>query len=128
MRLLIDTQVILWWLSDDDKLGKQARGLLGEAETQVFASIASLWEVSIKQSMGKLPAKAADLANWLRELSIDILPVSVSHLVALERLPHLHRDPFDRILVAQTIAEGLTIMTSDQKIAHYGIPCIQARR
>lgn len=126
MRLLVDTQVILWWLNDDGRLGKQARSLLAETETQVVASIASLWEVAIKHSLGRLPAHVAELDHWLGDLSIALLPVSVSHLVALDGLPHIHRDPFDRMLVAQCLAEGLTIMTSDQKIMRYNIPCISA--
>ncbi|MEQ1726492.1 MAG: type II toxin-antitoxin system VapC family toxin [Sphingopyxis sp.] len=124
MRLLIDTQIALWWLSGDDRLSPAARDLIANGEMEINCSIGSLWEISIKNGQGKLQANATLVARWLNEWSVNILPVAVPHLTVLEQLPPHHRDPFDRLIVAQAMSEGMTIMTSDGKIAAYGVPCI----
>jgi PIN domain nuclease of toxin-antitoxin system len=127
VRLLIDTQVILWGLNDDKRLGGRAKEMLGGPDVQVLASVASLWEVAIKHGLGKLPANARQVAAWLEDLSIDVLQISLAHLNALEQLPHIHRDPFDRLIIAQAVAEDLAILTSDPQIMTYDINTIPAQ-
>jgi PIN domain nuclease of toxin-antitoxin system len=128
MTILLDTHVILWWLDDDPRLGSKARDVIGSGDVQLLVSIASLWEVSIKHRIGKLRANAALVASHLREASISVLPVKITHLTALEQLPLHHRDPFDRMLVAQALAETVSIMTNDALVRQYGLPCIDAAR
>jgi PIN domain nuclease of toxin-antitoxin system len=128
MRLLIDTQIALWWLSDDERLSSKSRGLISSGETEAFFSIGSLWEISIKNGQGKLKANATLVARWLSEWGIKTLPISISHLTALEQLPAHHRDPFDRLILAQALSDGMTVLTSDEKMTIYGVPCIPAMR
>jgi PIN domain nuclease of toxin-antitoxin system len=124
MKLLLDTHAILWWLEDDPRLGPSARALISQGDAELLVSIASLWEISIKHSIGKLRVSAALVASRLAESDIAILPIKVTHLSELERLPLHHRDPFDRMLVAQALVEPAQLMTNDDLIHHYGVPCI----
>jgi PIN domain nuclease of toxin-antitoxin system len=126
MKLLLDTNVILWWLTDDARLGPKARSYLIDGTNELFVSIASLWEVSIKHSAGKLSATAGLIASWLNDLGIAVIPVEVSHLSALEQLERLHRDPFDRLILAQAQVEGARVVTSDTIMRQYPVPCISA--
>jgi PIN domain nuclease of toxin-antitoxin system len=128
MRLLIDTQIALWWLSDDERLSQKSRELISSRENEVCFSIGSLWEISIKNGQGKLKANATLVGRWLAEWSVEILPVTIPHLTTLEQLPAHHRDPFDRLILAQALSEGMTVLTSDEKMAAYGVPCIPAMR
>ena len=128
MRLLLDTQIALWWLSDDERLSPKSRQLVSDSETEAYFSIGSLWEISVKNGQGKLEANATFVARWLSEWSIKPLPIAVPHLTALEQLPPHHRDPFDRLILAQALSEGLTVLTSDDKMTLYGVPCITAMR
>jgi len=124
MRILLDTHAILWWLDDDPRLGSKARAVIASGDAELMASIASLWEVAIKHRAGKLRATAALVASRLPEADIAILPIKVTHLTALEQLPLHHRDPFDRMLLAQAMVETAQIMTNDEAMRHYGLPCM----
>lgn len=124
MKLLLDTNVILWWLTDDARLGPKVRSHLIDGKNELFVSIASLWEVSIKHSAGKLSATSGLIASWLNDLGISVIPVEVAHLSALEQLERLHRDPFDRLILAQAQVEGARIVTSDAMIQQYPVPFI----
>lgn len=118
MRLLLDTHVVLWWLADDAGLGGDVKDMI-DTEIDVFVSAATLWEVSIKTSLGKLgPVDLPEriLASGLREL-----PMTAMHSIAAGRLPRIHRDPFDRMLVAQARAQTLTLVTRDEQIAKYDV-------
>lgn len=126
MTLLLDTHAILWWLDDNPRLGPEARALIMRRDVRVFASVASLWEISIKHGQGKLRANAALVAGRLPEADIALLPIKVTHLTTLEQLPSLHHDPFDRILLAQALVESAQLMTSDAMIQRYGVACIEA--
>jgi PIN domain nuclease of toxin-antitoxin system len=128
MRVLVDTQVALWWLSDDERLSPNARELISSDENEAFFSIGSLWEISIKNGQGKLAANATLVGRWLAEFSVATLPIAISHLTVLEQLPPHHRDPFDRLILAQALSEGLTVLTSDEKMTIYGVPCLPATR
>jgi PIN domain nuclease of toxin-antitoxin system len=126
VRLLLDTHALLWWLSDDRQLGPNARATIAEPEREVLVSVVSLWEARIKQSLGKLELpeafRAAIAEQWFREL-----PVLGEHTDELLRLPNHHRDPFDRLLVAQARGAGLTLVTADDNIARYDVAQVNAR-
>jgi PIN domain nuclease of toxin-antitoxin system len=125
-RLLLDTHVWLWWQIDHPRLGTAARGAIAAA-SEVRLSVASVWEMSIKSAIGKLSLpKDADI---LRELELDgfvPLPIELEHAVRVADLPALHRDPFDRMLVAQAILEGLTLVTADPHLGKYGVALLDA--
>ena len=124
MKLLLDTHVVLWWLHDDPRLGANAHALISSGEAQLWFSVASLWEISIKHRLGKLSVTAAQVAAQLPLSRISVLPIKVIHLTELERLHLIHRDPFDRMLLAQAIVEPAQLMTNDTILGGYGIPCI----
>lgn len=120
MRLLLDTHVILWWLEDSAELSDQVKDLL-DTEPTVHLSAVSAWEIAIKQSLGKLDGPD-DLAERVRDSQFTSLPITAGHGVRAGRLPALHRDPFDRILVAQAQIEGMTVVTRDKWIPQYDVP------
>ncbi|MGW9302677.1 type II toxin-antitoxin system VapC family toxin [Streptomyces cyaneofuscatus] len=119
MRLLLDTHVILWWLGDSDELSDQVKDLL-DTEPSVHLSAVSAWEIAIKQSLGKLDGPD-DLAERVRDSQFTALPITAGHGVRAGRLPALHRDPFDRILIAQAQVEGMTVVTRDRWIPQYDV-------
>lgn len=124
-RLLLDTHVLLWWLADDPKLGPHARQLIQDERNEVFVSAASAWEISIKKAMGKLKAPD-DLDGIVEEEGFDKLPISFFHGERAGNLPSLHRDPFDRMLIAQAQAEGLDLVSGDAMLGRYGIKVVDA--
>lgn len=123
LRLLVDTHVLLWWLADDGKLKNHARAVLAAPENLVFVSAASLWELRIKEGLGKVDLPA-DFEKELDAQSFEYLSVTAAHAHALRGLPLHHRDPFDRMLVAQATLEGLTIVSHDDALRAYGVPLI----
>lgn len=125
MRLLLDTHVVLWWLSDDARLGAEARAAIADAETDVAVSAASAWEIAIKKRRGELEAPD-DLAAQLERHGFEALAITVAHALRSGELEPLHDDPFDRLLVAQGQIEGLTIVTGDRLIERYGVPVLRA--
>jgi PIN domain nuclease of toxin-antitoxin system len=118
MRLLLDSHILLWLLADDKKLPRLARTRIRKANS-VLVSSATLWELSIKVGMGRLNVNMLRLVESIDASGLTELPVQRSHALMLLRLPDFHRDPFDRLLVAQAIAEGLTLMTNDETVAKY---------
>ena len=124
MRLLLDTHVVLWWLNASPELPEDARDLL-RTEPEVYVSAATPWEIAIKQNLGKLEGDV-DLAERARDMQFKPLPITAEHGVKAGRLPPLHRDPFDRILVAQAQTEGLTVVTRDKWIPQYDVPVMHA--
>lgn len=125
-RLLLDTHAFLWWLSDDAVLGANARAVIAEGRNEIYVSAASVWEINIKQVLGKLQAPD-DLEKVVEDENIIRLPISLSHAESAGKLPPLHNDPFDRILVAQAQAEGLVIVTADEHIPKYGVRTLHAK-
>ena len=126
MRLLLDTHVWLWWLTEVDRLPPGVRSAV-EGAVGVALSAVSVWEVVIKASSGKLqlPVPVADLvAISQRDAGMTPLPVDARHALAVRDLPDLHRDPFDRLLVAQARVEGLTLVTADAKVQAYDVPLL----
>ncbi|GLZ56583.1 type II toxin-antitoxin system VapC family toxin [Micromonospora sp. NBRC 107095] len=123
MNLLLDTHVALWAITGDPTLGTELLDQLRH-EPDIFLSPVSLWEITIKQATGKL-AGPPDLAERVRDMGFRELPVTHAHAIAAGRLPSHHRDPFDRMLVAQAITEGLTLASRDASIALYDVDVLK---
>ena len=119
MKLLLDTQLMLWWLADSPKLSRQARAFIADPENTVFVSAATMWEIRIKEKLGKLDVPS-NLIATVRSEEFEWIPVSAEHADATMDLPLLHRDPFDRMLVAQAKWMGITLLTSDPMLTQYG--------
>jgi PIN domain nuclease of toxin-antitoxin system len=125
MKILIDTHVLLWGLQNEEKLSRKVQALLPAAD--VWVSVASLWEIVTKVQAGKLalPAPVSDyLTAKLTQNGVSVLPISFDHVKRLESLPLHHRDPFDRLLIAQSIEEGWPIVTADPLFARYPVDVI----
>lgn len=117
-RVLIDTHLLLWSLAEPARLPSSARARLNAAE--VYVSAASIWEISIKSALGKLTADPAMVLNALQPTGFLLLAISAAHAAFVHRLPGHHRDPFDRMLVAQATVEGMTLLTNDAALDPYG--------
>lgn len=115
MRLLLDTHVFLWFMTGDERLSRRARRAIEDIESEVFLNVASVWEMAIKSSLGRLilPVPVAEYVAEKLESGFSILPVEWTYAAAVEKLPFHHRDPFDRLLVAQAVAENIPIVTAD---------------
>ncbi|MGH7668823.1 MAG: type II toxin-antitoxin system VapC family toxin [Gemmatimonadaceae bacterium] len=125
-RLLLDTHVWLWWQADDSRLGAGARRTIAGA-AEVKFSAASAWEIAIKVAIGKLSLpRAADIEAELARDGFLPLPVEIAHAEGMRALPDLHRDPFDRMLVAQARAEELTLVTANPALSGYDVPVVDA--
>jgi PIN domain nuclease of toxin-antitoxin system len=125
MRILLDTHVFLWWITDHPQLSALARHLIGETNNSLYWSAASSWEISIKYALGRLPLPAppADfLPPELVKNKIESLPILDKHGFRVGLLPPHHRDPFDRMLVAQAIEESLILLSNDQMLSLYDVP------
>lgn len=120
MRLLLDTHVVLWWLADDPALPAAAREAISNPGAEVLVSAASAWEIAIKKAAGRLEAPD-DLLDALEANEFSTLPITAGHALAAGALPPHHADPFDRMLVAQAQAEGLTLVSVDTRLADYGV-------
>ncbi|MFO7708306.1 MAG: type II toxin-antitoxin system VapC family toxin [Desulfobacterales bacterium] len=121
MNLLLDTHVLLWWLDDHPALSKPCRSAMADGSNLVFVSAAVIWEIRIKQALGKLkiPSKFREV---LDQQPFNWLPITVEHAHAIQILPAHHRDPFDRMLIAQARVEGFTMVTHDAVFRKYKIP------
>jgi PIN domain nuclease of toxin-antitoxin system len=124
VKLLVDTHVVIWWLADDAALSDDIKAKL-DHEPDVFLSAATVWEVAIKHAIGKLK-EPADLPERIRDSGFRELPITSQHALAAGRLPLIHRDPFDRMLVAQARCEDLTLVTRDPEILKYDVSLLQA--
>ncbi|NKB86619.1 MAG: PIN domain-containing protein [Acidobacteria bacterium] len=122
MRVLLDTHTVLWWLTDSPQLSARARRLITNGGTVAFVSAASLWEISIKESAGRLDTGEVDLPEEFAHANFLDLAISGRHAWEAGRLPRHHGDPFDRIIAAQALAEGLVCVTRDESIGRYGVP------
>jgi PIN domain nuclease of toxin-antitoxin system len=119
MRCLLDTQVMLWWLLDDPRLGAESRDLL--ASRPCLVSVASIWEVAIKHRIGKLEVSPIVFRDQSIAAGADLLPVLDPHVIETVQLPILHQDPFDRLLIAQARVEGLMAVSSDRQWIGYDV-------
>jgi PIN domain nuclease of toxin-antitoxin system len=123
MRLLLDSHVFLWAFSDPGRLSPNAKAAIGEPRNQRWLSHASLWELTIKIAAGRLRL-GGPLADLVAGSRVALLPVELGHIEATGRLPFHHGDPFDRMLVAQAIEEGLTLVTADKALRRYPVACL----
>lgn len=124
VRLLLDTHALLWWLFDDPKLSSTPRELLADPDNEVMVSSASAWEICTKHRLGKLPAASQlvrDVAGWVRRAGFSELPVTIRHAQKAGAWPQPHRDPFDRMLAAQSSLEDLPIVSRDNALETFGV-------
>lgn len=121
MRLLLDSHAFLWWLADDSNLKDAARREITNPESLVFVSAATIWELTIKASLGRLECEDTDLVEEIAENGFMELAITARHAERAGRLPHHHDDPFDRMLVAQAMLEGLICVTRDPEFPKYGV-------
>jgi len=119
-RLLLDTHVLLWWLADDEALGSEAREIISDGMNEVYVSAASTWEISIKRALGKLEAPD-DMDAIVEKERFLKLPITLYHGQMAGQLPPCHKDPFDRLLIAQAIREQMTLLSSDDMFSKYGV-------
>ena len=120
MRLLLDTHILLWWLTDDAVLPARADALITDPANEVFVSPLSLWEIAIKSRLGKIAADVEEIRDAALKSGFAPLPFTLDHAAEVARLPDHHRDPFDRALIAQARFEPLHFVTHDEVIAAYG--------
>lgn len=125
MNILLDTRVLLWWLDDNPVLSNKARVPISDGSNLIFVSAAVIWEIRIKQSLGKLDIPP-NFRQVLEQQPFELLAITIEHAHAVGALPTIHRDPFDRMLIAQAISEGFTILTRDPLFKEYKVPLIQA--
>ncbi len=126
-RYLLDTHVLLWWLFDDPKLSSSAHDVIQAPDNTILVSSASGWEIATKHRLGKLPhagEAARHLPSLLRNSRMTVLPITMEHALAAGALPGPHRDPFDRMLIAQGQIEGLPIVTSDRVFHQYSVKLV----
>jgi PIN domain nuclease of toxin-antitoxin system len=125
LKYLLDTHVLLWWIEDNPKLGQAPRALIADPGNEVVVSAATIWEAAIKRALGKLRFDTPVLLDTLRRGSMRVLPITAEHALAAGDLPRHHADPFDRMLVAQAVAEGCTLLTSDAWLRSYPVAIIE---
>ena len=125
MHLLLDTHTLIWWLANNSTLSSTAKDAIANPDNLVFVSAASAWEIAIKKSLGKLQAPD-DLDKQIEDKRFTPLAINIDHALAVENLPHHHQDPFDRILIAQAIHEGLTMVSRDRIFKSYDVAIIES--
>lgn len=127
MKLLLDTHVFLWWVSDEGKISQSARNHIASGKNEVYFSAVSSWEISIKSSLDKIVLKTPIdefIPEQLVSCNFRPLPIEVAHTVAVAELPDHHRDPFDRLLVAQSVVEKMSLVSNDSALSQYDIDLV----
>src|SRR5437867_3007395 len=127
MRLLLDTHAFMWWDSASSRLPAQVRALCHDPASILLLSVASVWEIQIKIQLGKLSLNRPlpeIISHQQQTNQLKVLPVTIEHVIALEQLPPVHRDPFDRLLVAVALAEGATLASGDAVFSQYPVPLV----
>ncbi len=124
MKILLDTNALIWWMEDNPMLGSKARALLANPANIIVASVVSIWEITMKRRVGKHPQPGASYAEFLATEGIGLLPVTAEHIGAVESLAFHHRDPFDHLILAQAIVERAAVMTGDAAMINYGVRCL----
>ena len=125
MKFLLDTHILLWWLGDDGRLSSETRAVIANPENFIFVSAATVWEMSIKKSLGKLVIPEG-LLMVLKENQFQLLSITGEHGLKIAHLPEHHKDPFDRMLIAQAQAEGLILISQDIKFKYYDVNLLMA--
>ncbi len=123
MHYLLDTCIFLWWLENNEKLSKKAKDIISDTSNIIFVSSVTIWEIAIKGSSGKLKVPI-NLTEYIQECGFESLPIYYNHAEATKELPNIHKDPFDRMLIAQALTEKLAIITADKKIKKYDVKVI----
>ena len=121
MKFLLDTHALLWWLADDNQLGRRARELVEDPGNDVLISVVSLWEIAVKTRIGKLRADIGEITGAVQQEGFTLLDIAMTHLLTLAGLPMHHRDPFDHLLIAQAITEDATFISEDRNTALYPV-------
>ena len=128
MKLLLDTHIFIWWADQPEKLSPAALSALEDETNELLLSVASVWEMQIKIQLGKLklslPLKEL-VKNQQETNDLTVSPVALTHVLALDALPFHHKDPFDRLLIAQGILEGLTVVTADSQFSAYSVKLLE---
>jgi PIN domain nuclease of toxin-antitoxin system len=124
VRLLVDTHALVWWLTDNPRLSYAAEAAVTNPENDILVSAAVGYEIAYKERLGRLPQMPADLSAELRRENMSVLPISLDHALAAAVLPGPHRDPWDRIMMAQARAEGCRVVTLDRVFYDYEIPVL----
>lgn len=132
MRALLDTHAFLWWIADAPGLSDRAREVLADDRNELLFSVASAWEIAIKVSLGKLEIPEVEVpedleqfvTNQVSENAFEVLPVSLKHALGVYSLPQHHKDPFDRLLIAQALAEGIPLLSRDPAFSSYPIKVV----
>lgn len=126
MKLLLDTHILLWAAGQPEKLSESAQALLADTQNALLFSPASLWEIAIKSGLGRadFQVNARVLLRGLQDNGYEELPITSKHTIEVEALPPIHKDPFDRILIAQATAEGIRLITADALVAQYPAPVL----
>ena len=124
MRLLVDTHALLWWLTDNPRLSYTAEAAISNPDNDIFVSACMGYEIAYKQRLGRLPALPGSLPRRLERDGIETLPVSLAHALAAAALPGPHRDPWDRIMMAQALAERCHVVTVDRVFTDYDVPVV----
>ena len=121
MKYLLDTHIALWLLTDNKQLSPKARQAILSPNHRIYASVASLWEVAIKHKKypDDMPLESGTMARLLQQSNVLLLPIKLEHIVATETLPDIHKDPFDRLLIAQALSEPMRFLTHDEKLSSY---------
>jgi len=120
VRILLDTHIFVWWLANDRKFPKAADALIRDPDNEIHVSAASIWEIAIKEGSGQIQVDPSLLVASIADSGFRELPVTVRHAIETGKLPQHHRDPFDRLLVAQSRAEPLYLLTNDRQLSAYG--------
>jgi PIN domain nuclease of toxin-antitoxin system len=127
VKLLLDTNTFLWWVADDRRLSRPARLAIADGSNEVLFSAVSAWEIVVKAALGRVELRDSPgvfVGAQIQANALDVLPVLLRHAVALADLPEVHRDPFDRMLVAQAQSEGAAIVTGDAEVTQYPVEIV----
>jgi PIN domain nuclease of toxin-antitoxin system len=126
MRVLLDTHTFIWWSTTSHKLSSNALAVFNDPDSSPLLSLASVWELQIKYQLGKLtlPVPVLTLVTRQQENGIELLPITLAHIIAIGQLPSLHGDPFDRLLIAQSRIEDIALVTDDRWIREYDVKTI----
>jgi len=126
MKYLLDTHTIIWHLDDSPRLPLKTKEIIGNNENRIYISSVSLWEIAVKWSLGKLELRFTleELLDKIKNSDVEILQIEDDHLKRLVALPFIHKDPFDRLLIATALVESLTIITVDENIQKYDVPWV----
>jgi PIN domain nuclease of toxin-antitoxin system len=127
VRFVLDTHTFLWFIMGNEQLPQPTRAVIANMDHEIYLSIASLWEIAIKVSLGKLTLHkpfAELIPEQLRINELQILPINLNDLISVTQLPFIHRDPFDRLLIAQTIVNDLVLITKDETLSQYAVRAV----